>query len=146
MHLDVQPVQVQIGMVEVMRHVRLVDLEKGGAGDPLLVSLVFDVFAGILEHVPVVRGRGGMGADASVLRGGEAVDELDVEGLAWLDPHGGAHEGGRRGIGIGVGSAEVGVGGVADGEVHGPDGCREDVVRVAAVARLRAWDVVRSAR
>lgn len=46
--------KVQIGIIEFMRHVGKVDFEIVVRFDALFVPLVFYVFSGVVEHVPVI--------------------------------------------------------------------------------------------
>ena len=58
-----------------------------------------------------------------------------------MDCHGGTHE--IRAGGVGVGSAAVRVCGIAQLHFHGADSGREDIVYIATIAQLCAWNVIR---
>ncbi len=126
-------------MIKVMRHVRLIDFEIGMVLDAFFVAFVFDVFAWILEHGPVIQSGGWIGTDGCGR--GQVVHEFDGERLTGCDFECGACDGGTGGVG--VGSAAVDVAFVSYLEFGGADGCGEDVIHVTAVAGLGTWDVVR---
>ena len=153
-HLDVEAVQVQIGGVEIVREVGVVDDHLGRVRHGLLVVLVLDLLAGFLEHPPVVVDGHFGGTQLAVglvivgLVGREVVPELDPEGLAGTDAEGRSHESvmilGFRGVGsaaVHVVPRQVpaGFGGL---HRHGPDRRRQLVVDVAAGAGIRAGDEV----
>mmetsp|Transcript_16524 Transcript_16524/g.47437 ORF Transcript_16524/g.47437 Transcript_16524/m.47437 type:complete len:606 (-) Transcript_16524:122-1939(-) len=153
--LDVEAVEVEVGGIEIVRQIGLVDDHLGWVVDGLLVELVLDLLPGLLQHPPIIGGRHLVRTEASVgllvdvdLVGRQIVPELDPKGLARLDPERRSHESVTM-VGIGrVRPAAVHV--VArfvstrfDGlHRHGADRRRQLVVDVAPGTGVRARDEV----
>ena len=153
-HLDVEAVQVEVGGVEIVRQVGLVDDHLGGVVDGFLVVLVFDLFSGLLQHAPVVVDRHVVRTQPSVglvlvrLVGGQIVPQLDPEGLSRADFEGGSHEA-MMIVGFGrVRSAAVDViarfvpPGFNGLHGHGPDRGREFIVHITTGTGVGTGDVV----
>mmetsp|Transcript_4567 Transcript_4567/g.13146 ORF Transcript_4567/g.13146 Transcript_4567/m.13146 type:complete len:824 (+) Transcript_4567:246-2717(+) len=143
--LDVQSVQVEIGHVKVLGHVGNVHLHEVRGGHRRFVVLVLDFLARRDEAGPVVV-RGDV-QWIEVLGGfpKQLVAELDPQGLAGLDGHGGSHVlavGNAAGVWIGAGKGPPAVGVAAKTHPDGLDAGDQLVVGVAAVAGIVAVDEI----
>ena len=72
-HFHIETVEMEIGAIKGVGHIRQIHFEFGWVRDAFLVSLVFNVFAWILEHGPIILGGWRKWSDWR----GEVVDEFD---------------------------------------------------------------------